>query len=135
MSRDCCADSGLCVIGTMRPCTFMDGATPAVMNDTVVASFASGGRWLDTIGRVVLPLLAPSLMASFLLLFIVGFREFTIPMILQSDDNWVLSVIMWKLQVDRQTGQAAAVGTLILLFVTPVIFLLRRHLLSRQGEA
>ena len=95
------------------------------------ASFASGGRWLDTIGRVVLPLLAPSLMASFVLLFIVGFREFTIPMILQSEDNWVLSVIMWKLQADRQTAQAAAVGTLILLFVTPVIFVLRRQLLSR----
>ncbi|MBN9087004.1 MAG: iron ABC transporter permease [Reyranella sp.] len=99
------------------------------------ASIASGGRWLDTIGRVVLPLLAPSLMASFLLLFIVGFREFTIPMILQSQDNWVLSVIMWKLQSDRQTAQAAAVGTMILLFVAPVIFVLRRQLLSRQGDA
>lgn len=97
------------------------------------ASVASGGRWLDTVGRVVLPLLGPSLLASFLLLFIVGFREFTIPLILQSDDNWVLSVIMWKLQADRQTAQAAAVGTLILLFVTPVIFVLRRHLISRQG--
>jgi iron(III) transport system permease protein len=95
------------------------------------ASFASGGRWLDTIGRVVLPLMAPSLMASFLLLFIVGFREFTIPMILQSEDNWVLSVMLWKLQSDRQTAQAAAVGTMILLFVAPVIFVLRRQLLSR----
>ena len=99
------------------------------------ASAASGGRWLDTVRRVVLPLLAPSLMASFVLLFIVGFREFTIPMVLQSEDNWVLSVIMWKLQADRQTAQAAAVGTLILLFVTPVIFVLRRQLLSRQGES
>jgi iron(III) transport system permease protein len=99
------------------------------------ASSASGGRWLDTIRRVVLPLLAPSLLASFLLLFIVGFREFTIPLILQSEDNWVLSVIMWKLQADRQTAQAAAVGTLILLFVTPVIFVLRRHLLSREGQS
>lgn len=99
------------------------------------ASVASGGRWLDTVGRVVLPLLGPSLLASFLLLFIVGFREFTIPLILQSDDNWVLSVIMWKLQADRQTAQAAAVGTLILVFVTPVIFVLRRQLISRQGES
>ena len=95
------------------------------------ASVASGGRWLDTIRRVVLPLLGPSLMASFLLLFIVGFREFTIPMILQSEDNWVLSVMLWKLQSDRQTAQAAAVGTMILLFVAPVIFVLRRQLLSR----
>jgi iron(III) transport system permease protein len=99
------------------------------------ASSASGGRWLDTVRRVVLPLLAPSLLASFLLLFIVGFREFTIPLVLQSEDNWVLSVIMWKLQADRQTAQAAAVGTLILLFVTPVIFVLRRQLLSKQGES
>ena len=99
------------------------------------ASSASGGRWLDTVRRVVLPLLAPSLLASFVLLFIVGFREFTIPMILQSDDNWVLSVIMWRLQADRQTAQAAAVGTLILVLVTPVIFALRRQLLSRQGES
>jgi iron(III) transport system permease protein len=99
------------------------------------ASSASGGRWLDTMRRVVLPLLAPSLLASFVLLFIVGFREFTIPLILQSDDNWVLSVIMWKLQADRQTAQAAAVGTLILVFVTPVIFVLRRQLLSRRGES
>jgi iron(III) transport system permease protein len=99
------------------------------------ASAASGGCWLDTVRRVVLPLLAPSLMASFVLLFIVGFREFTIPMVLQSEDNWVLSVIMWKLQADRQTAQAAAVGTLILLFVTPVIFVLRRQLLSRQGDS
>jgi iron(III) transport system permease protein len=99
------------------------------------ASAASGGRWFDTLRRIVLPLLAPSLLASFVLLFIVGFREFTIPMILQSEDNWVLSVIMWKLQADRQTAQAAAVGTLILLFVTPVIFVLRRQLLSRQGDS
>jgi iron(III) transport system permease protein len=99
------------------------------------ASAASGGRWLDTVRLVVLPLLVPSLMASFVLLFIVGFREFTIPMVLQSEDNWVLSVIMWKLQADRQTAQAAAVGTLILLFVTPVIFVLRRQLLSRQGDS
>ena len=99
------------------------------------ASAASGGRWLDTVRRVVLPLLAPSLLASFVLLFIVGFREFTIPMVLQSEDNWVLSVIMWKLQADRQTAQAAAVGTLILLFVAPVIFILRRQLLARQDDS
>ena len=32
MSRDCCGVSGLCVIGAMRPCTLIEGATPAVMN-------------------------------------------------------------------------------------------------------
>ncbi len=32
MSRDCCGVSAFCVIGAMRPCTFMEGGTPAVMN-------------------------------------------------------------------------------------------------------
>src|SRR5690348_637625 len=31
MSRASCAVSGVCVIGTMRPLTLIDGATPAVM--------------------------------------------------------------------------------------------------------
>src|SRR5215469_13783834 len=31
MSRACVADNGLCVMGTTRPCTFIDGGTPAVM--------------------------------------------------------------------------------------------------------
>src|SRR3954464_11292339 len=32
MSRDCCGVSAFCVIGAMRPCTFIEGGTPAVMN-------------------------------------------------------------------------------------------------------
>src|SRR3954464_13717176 len=31
MSRDCCGVSAFCVIGAMRPCTFIEGGTPAVM--------------------------------------------------------------------------------------------------------
>ena len=98
------------------------------------ASLTSGGRWLDTIRRVVLPLLAPSLMASFLLLFIVGFREFTIPMILQSQDNVVLSVMMWKAFQSGKTLEAAAVGSIIVLLVIPVIFAMRRLVLARDGK-
>ena len=97
------------------------------------ASHVAGGRWLTTIRRVVLPLLAPSLLASFVLLFIIGFREFTLPVLLQSRDNEVLSVIMWKLFVGNQTSQAAAVGTTIVILIIPVIFLMRRLLLGREG--
>ena len=97
------------------------------------ASYLSGGDWLATLRRVVLPLLAPALLASFLLLFIIGFREFTLPTILQSESNTVISVIMWQLFAANKIPQAAAVGTLIILFVTPVIFIMRR-LLQRQDE-
>jgi iron(III) transport system permease protein len=96
------------------------------------ASAAAGGRWGTTIRRVVLPLLAPSLVASFVLLFIVGFREFTLPMLLESPKNVVLSVIMWQDFNNAHVPEAAAVAVIILVCVTPVIFVMRRQLL-RNG--
>ena len=98
------------------------------------ASSVAGGQWLTTIRRIVLPLLTPSLVASFVLLFIIGFREFTIPAILQSPDNQVLSVMMWQAFQAGKTQQAAALGTMIVLFVIPVIFGLRRFVLARDGK-
>ncbi|HUK61101.1 MAG TPA: iron ABC transporter permease [Stellaceae bacterium] len=95
------------------------------------AAYAAGGRWLETMRRVVLPLIAPSLVANFVLLFIIGFREFTLPTILASRDNTVLSVIMWNLFVANDSAAAAAVGSLIVVCVVPVIFLARHMLRDR----
>jgi iron(III) transport system permease protein len=99
------------------------------------ASYASGGGWLATLRRVVAPLMAPALVSGFLLLFIVGFREFTIGLIMLSDDNIVLSVILWRLFETSRPMHAAAVATLIVLFVVPVIFLARRALLTGREPA
>lgn len=94
------------------------------------AAAVAGGAWFTTLRRIVLPLLVPSLLASFLLLFIVGFREFTIPMILQSPDNVVLSVMMWKALQSSKTMEAAAIGTVIVMLVVPIIFGARRFILA-----
>ena len=90
------------------------------------AATVAGGRWLITMGRVVVPLLRPTLVANFVLLFIIGFREFTLPTLLASRDNPVLSVLMWNLFVANESAAAAAVGCLIVACVVPVIFLARR---------
>jgi iron(III) transport system permease protein len=97
------------------------------------AASVAGGSWLTTLRRVILPLLTPSLVSSFLLLFIIGFREFTIPMVLQSPDNIVLSVMMWKAFQSAKTMEAAAIGVVIVMLVIPVIFGARRFILARQG--
>lgn len=97
------------------------------------AASVAGASWPGAVRRVVLPLLAPSLLASFVLLFIVGFREFTLPIILQSQDNLVLSVVMWNLMVANKSADAAALGTLIVLCVAPVIIFARRLLTGRAG--
>ena len=99
------------------------------------ASAAAGGRWGPTFRRVVLPLLRPSLVAGFVLLFIIGFREFTLPMVLSSPDNIVLSVMVWRLFEDGSAAEAAAVATLIIALVVPVIFVMRRTVLAESRRS
>lgn len=95
------------------------------------ASYTAGGRWGVTLRRVVLPLLAPSLFAGWILLFIVGVREFTLAMVLHSPDNVVISVLLWRFFSSGETEKAAALGVLVLALVTPVIFFARHALLPR----
>jgi iron(III) transport system permease protein len=97
------------------------------------ASAASGARWMSTQVRIVLPLLRASLFSSFVLLFIVGVREFTLPLILHSPDNIVLSVLLWKLFQNGDAPQAAALATVVIVLVVPVVALARRALMRAGG--
>ncbi len=99
------------------------------------ASAASGGRWGVTFRRVLLPLLAPSMVASWLVLFVVGFREFTLAMVLHTPDNIVLSVILWRLFQRGNASEAAALAVLMMLVVTAVIVVGRGVVLRRFRPA
>jgi iron(III) transport system permease protein len=97
------------------------------------ASAVSGARWMSTQARIVLPLLRAPLFSSFVLLFIVGVREFTLPLILHSPDNVVLAVLLWKLFQNGDAPQAAALATVIIVLVVPVVALARRGLMRAGG--
>jgi iron(III) transport system permease protein len=96
------------------------------------ASATSGGRWIATQRRVMIPLMLPALTSGFVLLFIVGVREFTIPLVLYSQDNVVLSVLLWQLFQYGQPAPSAALASLIVLVVLPVILAARRLLTARS---
>jgi iron(III) transport system permease protein len=98
------------------------------------ASATSGARWLATLRRVLIPLMLPALSAGFVLLFIVGVREFTIPLVLYSQDNVVLSVLLWQLFQSGQPAPTAALASIIIAVVLPVIFVVR-HTLARRALA
>jgi iron(III) transport system permease protein len=76
----------------------------------------------------------PALSAGFILLFIVGVREFTIPLVLYSQDNVVLSVLLWQLFQSGQPAPSAALASIIVAVVLPVIFV-ARHMLARRTLA
>ena len=73
----------------------------------------------------------PALSAGFILLFIVGVREFTMPLVLYSQDNVVLSVLLWQLFQSGQPALSAALASIIVAVVLPVIFVARRPLARR----
>jgi iron(III) transport system permease protein len=95
------------------------------------ASAASGARWIATQRRILVPLMLPTLSAGFILLFIVGVREFTIPLVLYSPDNVVLSVLLWQLFQSGQPAPSAALASIVIAVVLPVIFIARRTLARR----
>jgi ABC-type Fe3+ transport system permease subunit len=66
-------------------------------------------------------------------LFIIGFREFTLALILLGDSNMVLSVILYRFFENAEMAKAAAVAVLIVILVVPVIFLARRFALPQEG--
>jgi iron(III) transport system permease protein len=99
------------------------------------ASAVSGARWLPTLRRVVAPLMLPSLTASFVLLFVVGMREFTLPLILGSPDNVVLGVVLWRLFEDGHVAEASAVASMTIAIVVPVVFLMRQYVVRRTESA
>ena len=74
----------------------------------------------------------PALAAGFILLFIVGVREFTIPLVLYSPDNVVLSVLLWQQFQSGQPALSAALASTIVAVVLPVIFVARRALARRS---
>jgi iron(III) transport system permease protein len=77
------------------------------------AASVSGARWLRTQTRIILPLLAPGIVSSATLLFILGIKEFTIPLMLYSPENVVLSVLLLQLQQAGNTAAAAATGVVM----------------------
>ena len=95
------------------------------------AAVAAGASWAATQRRILLPLMLPTLGAGFMLLFIVGVREFTIPLVLYSQENVVLSVLLWQLFQSGQPASSAALASIIVAVVLPVIFVARRTLARR----
>jgi iron(III) transport system permease protein len=77
------------------------------------ASAMSGAGTRATFTRVVLPLVAPAVMSVWLWVAIHATRETTIPLMLYSTENAVVSTKLWFMWVNGAAGQAAALGILM----------------------
>lgn len=81
------------------------------------AAALSGASWAASYRRVVLPLLVPGLVAAWITIVAISFRELAATIFLASPQSRFISVVMYSTWADGNTTAAAAIGVVILLVV------------------
>jgi iron(III) transport system permease protein len=84
------------------------------------AAHISGASWLQTFGRIILPLLRPGLVAGWIYVVIVSMRELSSSILLYSSRSLILSVLIFDLW---DGGQFTIVAALSVLMIVGLILL------------
>jgi iron(III) transport system permease protein len=86
------------------------------------SALVSGATWWTTFRRVLLPLLSPGIMAGFIYILVVSFRELSSSILLYSPGNEVLSIVIFQMYEKGEMTMVSALGvvmvTTLVLFVT-----------------
>jgi iron(III) transport system permease protein len=89
--------------------------------ELVESALTSGGTPWDALHRVVVPLIAPTLLYAWLWIALLTLRELTMAVILSSADNVTVAVVIWSLWLGGGLGQASALAVVMLLVMAPMI--------------
>ena len=95
------------------------------------ASIASGATMVSTLQHIIMPLLAPSMFIGFILIFFLAFRDFTMALLLGTQQNKMLSVMVWNALQSGDMGEAAAVSVLIVVILAVAAAAFRGVILPR----
>jgi iron(III) transport system permease protein len=90
------------------------------------ASSVAGASWRATFRRILLPLIAPSFLTSWLLLFITGVREVTLGLLLYNGTvNVTLGVLVWRLYRENFVSETAALSITVAVLILVGAWLMR----------
>jgi len=84
----------------------------------------AGASLLRTFRRIILPLLAPTVIAVIIWILVHSVREFSIAVILQSGRNSVLSTILYSYWDTGSPEHAAALAVLLMLLLLGLVGIL-----------
>lgn len=73
----------------------------------------SGATWWKVFRRVLLPLLMPGLLAGWIYIFVVSFRELSSSILLYSSGNEILSILIWEQFENGKFTTLAALGVVM----------------------
>jgi iron(III) transport system permease protein len=95
------------------------------------AGAVSGAGRLRIIWKITTPLLMPSLVAGWIWVVAHSLRTFSVPLVLASDNNEVLSVWIWIYWQAGRIPEAAAIGVMLIL-LTALMGLAARKLVGES---
>jgi iron(III) transport system permease protein len=81
----------------------------------------SGATWRDTFRRIVIPLMAPGLVAGWIYVVVVSVRELSSSILLYSQNTRVMSVTIWEFWQNGQTGVLAALGICMVIVLMALV--------------
>lgn len=109
------------------------GALQQVDTSLELAARVSGASWFTAFRRVVVPLLGPSLMAAWLLIFINSIGELSASVLLYSAGAEVASVAIFRLNEQGSTEAIAAFAVLMVVFALSLLVLASRIARRARG--
>lgn len=90
------------------------------------ASLASGGTWLQTFRKIILPLLMPGFVAGWIYISIISLRELSTSILLYSYNSTVLSIMAFDLWEGGQYTYVCALGVLMVLLLVAMAYTARK---------
>ena len=81
------------------------------------AALNSGADWLRCCKDIIMPLIAPSIVAGWFLIFMPSFYELTMSLLLYGSDTKTIGVLLYELQTYADTQNASVLSVMILFIV------------------
>lgn len=95
------------------------------------AAYVSGVSKLDTFRRIFLPLMAPAIFYSALMVGMLSARDLTLPLVMNTGKSEVIATLIFDLQTNGEQNAAAAVA-LYMVFVLVLLALFARRMTGMQ---
>jgi iron(III) transport system permease protein len=92
---------------------FSHSALLSLHKELEEGAMASGASWFQMIRHVVVPLIMPALLAGWIYIFLITFKELSIALLLYSPGSQVVAVTIWELWDNGHVGELAAFSLII----------------------
>jgi iron(III) transport system permease protein len=90
------------------------------------SAMVSGASWAQTFRRILVPLASSGILAGFVYILIVSFRELSSTILLYSPGKEVLSVLLWEQFENGQLTTLAAIGVGMVLILVAMVLIAYR---------